>query len=241
MILKPKEMVYDGFSFAPYLDANPRRPLAPPISAQGQAVPGMPGERFQSVKLDPLDIPIDVRLNLSANDDISKIRRIIAAKLFVGKEAALFLPDDPTRYNIGVFTGTSELTNLWHTGATTLNFRASDPIAYGETRRETLGESGGVQVNGTYMTAPKIIVSGVTGENPTLTHIESGATITFELTCDGAQTFVIDCEAQHCTVNGANADKYLFVTSDYPVLAPGMNHLEASSGIASVEWTERWL
>ena len=56
-----------------------------------------------------------------------------------------------------------------------------------------------------------------------------------------SSVLVIDCAAQHCTVNGASADRHVALSSDYFDLAPGLNRLAATSGTAVVEWRERWL
>ena len=65
--------------------------------------------------------------------------------------------------------------------------------------------------------------------------------VNMSFTGAGDQLLTIDCAAQHCDINGASADPYVTLESDYFDLEPGPATIQASSGSATVRWTERWI
>lgn len=240
MIVGPKGMMYNGRDLSHWLDANPTRPILPPVEVEADEVPGADGTRFRSVKLGELSIPVAVRLKASAKDDVAELRHMLAAILWSDVPAPLVLGDDPTRYHMAVLDGSSELDRLWITGRTELVFRACDPIAYGETKSANIGASGTVHVGGTHPTAPVVTAVPNAGESYRFTLMDTGDYVQIEAPFDGTQPLVIDCAAQHCTINGVSADRYVALASDYFVLQPGLNRL-STTGTAVIEWTERWL
>lgn len=241
MIVGPRGMTFNGFDFSPYLDANPTRPIMPPVEIEADEVPGADGTRFRRAKLGELKIPVSVRLKASAKDDIAELRHMLAAALWSGKPAPLVLGDDPARYHLAVLDGSSDLDRLWNTGRTELTFRACDPVAYGEAKSASVNARGTVYVGGTLGAYPVITAKPAQGESYRVTLVDTGEYVEMEAPFDGSQALVIDCAKQHCTLNGVTADRYVALSSDYFALSAGPNELKTSSGTAEIEWTERWL
>lgn len=240
-MIGPKGMMYNGYDLSPWLDANPSRPILPPVEVEADKVPGRDGTRFRSAKLGELEIPVAVRLKATSKDDIAELRHKLAAMLRPDSPAPLVLGDDPTRYHMAVLDGSSDLDALWHTGRAELKFRACDPVAYGRKSVVAMAASATASVGGTAPTAPVITARPSSGSGYRITLAETGEYVQVDAPFTGSQTLMIDCGKQHCTISGASADASVALASDYFELSPGLNRLVASSGTATVEWEERWL
>lgn len=239
-MIQPKGMMFNGFDFTPWLRANVQKPVLPPVEVEADAVPGMRGTRFRSAKLGELTIPVPVRLTAHAKDDMAEFRRVLASMLYAEEPAPLVLGDEPRRWYMAVLDGSTDLDSLWFTGGTTLNFRCCDPVAYGEFRRSGL-RGGVLRVRGTWPADPKIEVAPPRGAFWKIEHLGTGEFLRVEATFSGSVKLVIDCAARHLTLNGANADKYLSLESDFFSLVPGENRFAVSGGAPVFEWSERWL
>lgn len=239
-MIGPKGIMFNGFDLSPWLTANVSRPLLPPVEVQADSVPGMDGTRFRSAKLGELPIPVDVRLKAGMREDIAGLRHALASMLMADAPAPLVLGDDPRRYHLAVLDGSTDLDSLWFSGRTTLNFRACDPVAYGESRRGTL-KSGVLRVRGTWRTYPVVSITPPKGSYWKIENAATGDFVRVNATFSGSARLVVDCAERHCTLNGANADKYLTLDSDYLALEPGENKFTVSGGSPSFEWSERWL
>lgn len=240
-MIGPKGMKFNGYDLSPWLDANPTRPILPPVEVEADEVPGADGARFRSARLGELEIPVVVRLRASADDDIAELRHMLAPMLCAKSPAPLVLGDDPTRYHLAVLEGSSDLDRLWRTGRAELVFRACDPIAFGKTSAIAMATAATANVGGTWKTAPTITARPSSGSGYRITLVETGEYVQVNAPFTGEQTLVIDCGKQHCTVSGASADEAVTLASDYFELSPGLNQLSAENGTATVEWTERWL
>lgn len=234
-------MVYNGFDFGPYLRANPHRPILAPVTVTTDDVPGRDGTRFRSARLGELTIPVDVELRTRPRETVAELRHRLAGKLWCAEPAPLALPDDPHRYHLAVLDGESELDVLWETGETTLNFRCPDPVAYGMAGKAAIDTAASIRSGGNYETRPTITVVPDAGEGYKVAHAGSGEAVEVAFAFDGTKTLVIDCKAEHCEIDGANADAYVTLESDYFALEPGGNDLTATGGAGYVEWVERWL
>lgn len=236
-------MIYNGFDFSPYLRVNPHRGILPPTSVETEVVPGRDGSRLVSARLSELTVSVDVEMRPVAGWDTAELRRMLAAALWSPDPAPLVLPDDPGRYLMAVVDGETELSTLWDTGEATIAFRCPDPVAYGSDREEAMTTSLVVVGGGSYPSSPVITARPAKGSYYRVTNEATGERVQLNMSFTGAgdQVVTIDCAAQHCEVNGASADRYVTLDSDYFQLQPGANRLSASSGSATVRWTERWL
>lgn len=234
-------MSFGGAELGRWLDCNPRRPIMPPVNVKADEVPGADGTRFRRASLGDLVINVDVWLKVPAGGDAAEIRHALAAALKTEDPAPLVLPDDPTRYHMAVLDGSSELSRLWDGGTATLTFRACDPIAYGERRRAEVRDSGSVSAGGTYPARPVVTAKPPRGSKWRVEHAGTGEYVEIAASFDGSQTVVVDMGARRCRINGASADPYVTLDSDYFELAPGANEIKLSGGSATLEWDERWL
>lgn len=234
-------MIYNGHDLSPWLRCNPQRPILPPVENSTQEVPGRDGSRLTRSKLGALSIPVKVRLKARRGEDVAELRHMLAAMLRSEEPAPLVLPDDPTRYHLAVLDGSSDLDRLWYTGSAELTFLCPDPVAYGEAREAAMDTSAAVHVAGTHPASPVVTARPGSASRYRVTLTDSGEYVEVSAPFNASSVLVIDCAAQHCTINGASADRYVALASDYFDLVPGLNRLTATSGSTTVEWRERWL
>lgn len=234
-------MIYDGFDFSPWLRVNMTRPIAPPVEVETEAAAGRDGTAFRSARLGELSIPVTVRLDAPRGTDMAELRHMLASKLVSKEPRPLVLPDDPTRYHMALLSGASDLDTLWRTGRAELEFLAPDPVAYGVTRKVNIMPGGSVFVEGNMPTYP--VIEGSGGGAGAYSVILVGTGEKVELDCEvGADDVVtIDCAAQHCEINGEDADPHVTLDSDFFALMPGDNRLNITGADVVCSWTERWL
>lgn len=234
-------MIYNGFDFSPWFTTRlMTRSLLPEYEIETQDVPYRPGERFMRAKIKPLTIAVRAEWRARPSDDMAALRRTMAAKLLCLEEAPLYL-DDERHLGIhykAVLTSPGELDTLWHTGSADLEFTAYDPVAYGATRRGTVGYSTVLTVGGSYETRPVITCKpGGSVSYLKLTDMDTGEFVQVNASLSASSAVVFDMEGQKTTVNGQNAA--VTYESDYFALQPGRNSLRLSSGSGTVEWVER--
>lgn len=231
-------MTFNGTDLGTWLDCNPSRPIAPETEVYTIDIPGADGARFNTTRLRPLTIGVNVRLR-PFEGGIAELRHLLAALLITDEPKPLTTPDDPTRYHLAILSGKSDLSVLWTTGKANLEFLAPDPVAYGQNREIVMTTSKTVHVGGTYRTSPIIEAHPAKGTYYRISLTNTGEYVQIDRAFSGTETVLIDCSKQQATVNGTNAKVTL--ASDYFTLTPGKNSLTANSGTAEVSWTERWL
>lgn len=230
-------MIYGEVDFSTYVTVNMRRSVLPNISITERKIPGRPGTRFRKTELEPLIIPVNLRLKANPDEDMSLFRHSLAEILYSNEPKKLVLPDEPTLYYMAVLRGASELSNLWYTGSCDIEMYCNDPIAYGQTYEEDIASN--IGIGGTWPTKPIITCYPKSGSYHRITNQKTGEHIQITRTFAGTETIVYDCEREQATVNGVNVAVNL--ASDYFELEPGNNTLLRSSGTGTIEWTERWL
>lgn len=80
---------------------------------------------------------------------------------------------------------------------------------------------------GNFATFPVITITGE-GENPTITNVTTGQSLTINLTLAAGDEVVIDCENGTVTYNGADALSYLDSSSQFLALAAGDNTIQVT-------------
>lgn len=234
-------MIYNGFDFSPWFDTRLiTRSLMPEYDVETEDLPGRPGERFMRAKLKPLAITVRAKWRARPADDMAALRRTMVARLMCLKEAPLVLDDERHlgMHYMAVLTSPGELDNLWHTGSADLEFTAYDPIAYGATKRGTVGYSTQLMVGGSYETKPVVTCKpGGSVSYLRLTDMDSGKYVQVTASLTSSTEVVFDMENEQATVNGEN--RAVTYDSDYFALQPGANSLRLSSGSGTIEYTER--
>lgn len=232
---------FNGVDLTDDLWVNPVRSLTPPVKAVSVEVPGRPGEIFVRTELQPLKIPVKVRLRCRLDDyeEVARARRVIGMALVTGVEAPLVLPDEPTRYYMAVLTDPGEMDNLWKTGGATLEFTAYDPIAHGRRRDRELAAGRNLIDNEGSWEAEPILRLTAAGGVVAVSHDESGRRIETASAPGAGAEIVIDMGEESCTADGEPVP--ITLGSRYFPLAAGHNHVEVSGAAGSASWEERWL
>lgn len=234
-------MIYNGFDFAPWFTTKlMTRSLLPEYSVETQDVPHRAGERFMRAKLKPLAITVRAEWRARPSDDMAALRRTMAARLLCLKEAPLHLDDERHLglYYMAVLTSPGELDSLWHTGGADLEFTAYDPIAYGATRRGSVGYSTALVVGGTSETRPVVTCKpGGSVSHLKLTNMDTGEFVQINASLTSSSAVVIDMAEEQVTLGGQN--HAVTYESDYFALRPGRNNLRLSSGTGTIAWIER--
>lgn len=234
-------MIYNGFDFSPWFKTKLiTRSLLPEYDVETQDIPYRPGERFMRAKLKPLAIKVLAEWKARPSDDMAALRRTMAARLVCLKEEPLYLDDERHLglYYMALLTSPGELDTLWHTGSAELEFTAYDPIAYGATKRGSVGYSTVLTVGGSHETYPVITCKpGGSVSYLKLTNMDTGEFVQINESLNTSASVVIDMGEQLVTVNGQN--HAVTYESDYFALQPGRNSLRLSSGTGTIEWTER--
>lgn len=212
--------------------------VSPGLRLDKTEVPGMDGCHALSTGLDALEVSVGVAMRADHPADVTDARREIAQALS-GGEKRLLLPDEPNRYLLATFEGGGSWSRAYNGPTATLTFLCSDPVAYGNARKATVGTGGAyVDAGGTYRARPVVTCKPASGSYWTLTNATTGAFVRVEANFTGSQTVVLDMARERCTVNGA--DHAVTLSSDFFAME-GVQQLKVSSGTATVEWEERWL
>ena len=165
--------------------------------------------------------------------------------LMVDEPKQLYLPDTPDRYYLAVPSGSLDLTRGIGGELTQVTFTLTDPVAYGDTKTQTLASAGSVQinVNGTAPTWLNVtaalavrdgtsLIYGIRVDGVDFVHLATGSS--------SARKVEIYSDRRICRV----ADVFALPTldSNWLKLEPG-NHtvtMDYGTGAAVLSWVERW-
>lgn len=234
-------MIFNGYDFSEYLRVNPTRRMNPPVTVKSKTVQGRDGSVFMRSQLDPLPIPVHVRLNVRSHGhrQIAKLRRKLTSWLVTGQPAKLVLPDEPDLYYMAMLTNSAELSNLWSTGAADLEFTAYDPVAYGTERRASVGASAVLPVGGTYETWPTFDLTATSAAKVKVLDYDTGAFVMTSAAAASGAHVVVDMQEQTIRVNGNLAA--IDLSSDFFALNPGDNSIRITGATGTASWIERWV
>lgn len=230
---------FGGHDLTDLLWVNPTRRLGLRMNNVTVKVPGSAGERHVRTELEPLTIPLHVRLRCSDGDHeaVARFRRTITTILVTDEPKPLVLPDEPTVYYMAMLSDPGELTTLWHTGAADIEFTAFDPIAYGQERDDDL-KAGTTMVfaEGTWETWPTLVLVSEGGQVSVSDAL--GHKLTVEQAPGAGSAVVVDMHGRTTTVDGQAAP--LVLGSKYFALQPGRNDLTVTGAHGTISWQERW-
>lgn len=229
---------FDGVELSRWLDANPVRSFAPPITHKTIEIPGRDGACFIETRREPLTISVQVRLNGSDPDHrvVGYARRIIASALLTDGPRKLVLPDEPHLYYLASLNNADELDTLWHTGGCTLEFIAFDPYAYGPEHRIPLdaGENT-VCILGTAKTWPVFELASTGGK----VRISNGSEyVLLSANAANEATVVVDMEEATARIN-TNLSA-VDLESLFFELSPGAQTITLENAAGSLVYRERW-
>lgn len=215
-----------------------KRAALPSRRLEQTEVSGMDGCLVRDNGLEPLKITVGVIMRAETADDVAESRRILADALKGGAKR-LILPDEPERCLMAYYQGGDSWGSAIGNPEASLTFLCADPVAYGQGRTASVGTAAtAIRSGGTYKAWPVVTCKPAKGSSWTFTNITTGDYVCVEATFTGTQTVVLDMANERCTVNGA--DHAVTLGSDFFAI-DGDCELKASSGTATLEWTERWL
>lgn len=214
-----------------------KRSLLPERNITTTEVPGVDGAMVSGVSLAPLTVTVTAYIRKDTIYDVADARRLISEALATDSPRPLFLPDEPNRYLMAMYTGGAELSRNARKPSVELEFYCADPVAYGEERTLEVTGTRPVNVRGTYPCRPTITVKPPQGDTWRVTKVSTQEFVEVEGPFTGEQTVVLDMADERCTVNGN--DVPVTVASDYFGLL-GTEDLTVSGGTARLEWVERW-
>ena len=234
-------MIFNGHDFSEYLRVNPTRRMNPPMTDKTKTVPGRDGAVFMRSQLEPLTIPVHVRLNVRSHGhrQIAKLRRKLTAWLVTSQPEKLVLPDEPDLYYMAKLTNSAELSNLWSTGAADLEFTAYDPIAYGAERTAPVGTSSVLDIGGTYETWPTFDLTASSASKIKVLNYGTGAFVATSANVASGAHVAIDMQNQTIRVNTNLAA--IDLSSDFFALEPGRNTVRITGATGTASWIERWV
>lgn len=238
-------IIFNGHDLSSIVMCRMERPIMAPVEVSRESVGGRHGDVFRRARMQGYTVPVTVWIRAKDRRKVAEIRHKLAAMLWTEEPAALYLPDDPSRYHLAVVEGDTSLGAITdELPTTTINFYVCDPIAYGNKRQESLSSSAvSVDAGGTWESFPTIR-STTTGGTWKVANITTGEFVEVSEDSAGSEipsgsTLVCDMANERLTINGY--DMGVSVASDFfPI--DGRMTLQVTGGSGTtIDWTERWL
>lgn len=232
-------MIYDGFDFRSLIKVEDvHRPTMPPVLLNTKDTPGQDGDVIQGVTLEPKTIEVDIRLIAGVHGlpnqkfGIKDLRRKLSWQLFRRQPCKLVLHDEPDIYEMAILDGSTDLEAFCYTRFTTLTWHC-ECASYGKTRtKSSNGGTVSTYVNGTYRTAPVVMVKA----NGAFTIQFDGQP--FEVTENVKGNVIINAEDHSITCDGERVEISYF--AKYPTWEPGIHKVTCNLPY-TVKFRERWL
>ncbi|MBU8773181.1 distal tail protein Dit [Cytobacillus oceanisediminis] len=116
----------------PYIRAlrGSKRPAWAPINRILLKVPGMPGAYHEDNEIEPVVIPVKVRLERTEELDLNKVKEDMAAWLVTDRAAEFIFDSEPDRKVYGMVDGSLDLEEFVDTGKGSFNIICPDPYKY---------------------------------------------------------------------------------------------------------------
>ena len=232
-------IVFNGHDLSSLVYCKIRRPVMASVKPTFDDVPGRHGEAFRAVKREGYDLKVDMWLRTERRRDVADARHKLAAALWTGEPAPLYLPDDPTRYLMAIVSGETDLDEITDDcPSCTVTFHVGDPDYRGQKRRIDVSGSAAFSVGGTLPAAIKVTAKPGACSSWRITNTDTGEFVEVAQALAADSVVRLDFETERAEVNGNVAP--LSITSDF-FDVEGRGHLKVSSGTATIEWEERWL
>lgn len=239
-------IIFNGNDLSNIVMCRMERPIMPPVEVSHEAIGGRHGELFKRVRMQGYIVPVTVWLRATDRRRVAELRHRLAAMLWTDAPAPLYLPDDPTRYHLAIVSGDTNLGAITdELPRTVINFYVCDPIAYGNSRTETLAPDANVSIasGGTFAAAP-LVRSITSGGTWRIANVTTGAFVEINADTVGASIesgAAINCDMaiERVTINGNDVGvsvDSIFFTID------GLTTLRVTGGTGTtIDWRERWI
>lgn len=141
----------------PYLKATrgSTRPAWAPVRRNLLTVFGRPGAYLESTEVEPILIPVNIRIEHTPDMDLHKVKEDLAEWLITKSEVELIFDDEPDRIYFAAVDGGLNLKEFVDTGRGSFNFLCPDPYKYGPLKMAILpAETVSIENKGTADTYP---------------------------------------------------------------------------------------
>lgn len=231
-------MEFKGKQFDDFLVVEEvRRSLMPSISNE------IVKNRNRRSEIRPTFINVKVRLISDTELNFAELKRTLAGMLHSEKPEKLVLYDDPTRYDMAIVDGNTDLDRLWTTGTTVVTFVNAEGLSYSmDKKTPVLNGQGTVVSSATWKTFPVLKVSfTATKVGYKITNVTTGKHFELKnITFNSGNQLVINCKDRIVTLNGNPIKDKVTLASDYIYLQSGNNVLNPTNE-TTVEFNEVWL
>lgn len=232
-------IVFNGHDLSSLVYCKIRRPVMASVKATFEDVSGRHGEMFKAAKREGYDLAVDMWLRTEHRRDVADARHRLAAMLWTDEPAPLYLPDDPTRHLMAIVSGGTDLDEITDDcPSCTVTFHVGDPDYRGQSRRIDVSGSASFAVGGTLPAPIKVTAKPGPCNFWRITNTDTGEFVEIAQALTTDSVVRLDFETEKATVNGSIAA--LSITSDF-FEVKDRAHLKISSGVATIEWEERWL
>lgn len=248
---------FDGVhsdNYSIYLEKT-YHPVTPPLNAQIQSVPKMPGAWYYRTDLGPRVIQIDIALKSDSRLNFRPDVRAIAAWLdpAKGQKTLIFDNESDKSYQAVLYNDGGQpaiINQLVLIGRTSLYFLCADPYAYGSAA-PTLNIASGTASASLTLEAnssecfPVINVTfSAASTEYKITHSESGEFVRVIYNFAANDKLLIDCTKGLIQINGVDQMQALDINSDFFALVSGTNTFNiapSNVGATTVDHTPRYL
>lgn len=220
----------------------------PAARVETQDVPGRDGTVLREITYEPRTIVLECRVFGKRWKDFESIRDILVTELMTHEEEQLVVRTHPDEYYMAHLNSITEGDRIGGTGIgyLELEFSASDPWRYGDTRSVTVPSGGSVEfsVRGNLPATVSINAAaavrngsssiwGVRFDEVDFAHIATGS--------DSARKVEIDGTTR--TAKVSDAVSLITLDSNWPTLSPGRHtaRMDQGTGDAVLTWQERSL
>ena len=240
------KIIFNGHDLSGIVMCRVERPIMPPVDIAYEAIGGRHGERFKRARMQGYTIPVTVWIRAKDRRRVADIRHKLAAMLWTDEPKKLFLPDDPSRYQMAIVSGDTNLGEITdELPKATINFYVCDPIYYGTERSEALtaGTAKTIDVGGTHESKP-IVRSTTAGGTWKLTNVTTGEFVeinadTVGVAIQSGKAIVCDMEAETLTLNGSYVG--VSASSDFFAVEGRTQLLVTGGANTTIDWRERWI
>ncbi|MDO5044304.1 MAG: phage tail family protein [Coriobacteriia bacterium] len=231
-------MIVNGINLSGLVKVKADKSLIAPLEVVSAQIPGRDGDKLIKGHLGTYTIPVHMRLTLPPREYTFHTRRKLASLLFHREPVQVIFDDEPDKYYMGLFSGESELSNLWYTASFDLEFICDSAFAYSVIEREenNLGE---FTNRGTAPTRGILTVTGATSSELQILNERTGKFVRIVQNLVKSDTVIIDFTKEKVTVNGYFQPVTL--ESDFFDIEPGTNSWTLSHGTGVLRFRERWI
>lgn len=212
-----------------------RDSILPPLFTDRTDNVSSRGSRFRKNRLKEKIIEVDIRMIDGLEDKKMQLASVLYTENLVKLEFDGY-------YYMAILDGSTELVKFLYTGSVTLEFLATDPIAYGENRTNDIVDNVTLILGGTYKTLPKFSFNiSSTLNKIRINNMGTGKYVEVNHNFINGDKVEIDFNDKwKVRKNGSVIAENVTIESDFFSLKVGENKLSVNIP-CTLEYVERWL